>query len=515
MNYKYKTEFTVANIKVSNISLNKNLSTASLENLIPLIPAGEVDFDQNIDLLGVAFNAAVVNRFNKNDDGINTETALKIVNLFKHKPTNIEHKKEKVVGHIITTGFSKYGSSEILTPDQLINYPDAFNISLGAVVYKFVNKDFATALEESSDPNSDLYNKISTSWELGFNDFNIAVGSDNIQEAEIITNEKYINELKGKLKSYGGSGELEDGTKIYRLVVGDVYPLGIGFTATPAADVTGIIVNSIPEDMEMIEPARSKIFSFNNHYFIKNNSHLETNDVNLQKESDMNLENMMSEIKDALLEKKISHEAAANMTATITEAIKQKDEEYRTEITATKEAAELAIKERAELKASMEEVQKQLSAALEKVTAFETAQKASEALAAFNSRMEEIDNLFELEDQDRQILAEDIRSLDSHESFASYKNKLSVIWRNKNKEVKSQLDKEIQAKIDQEVERRLSSLNTSRASQVSESVEDILDKAKASNNLNIPNNNQTSSKPSQSLIEKFAEAFRKENITIS
>ena len=143
------------------------------------------------------------------------------------------------------------------------------------------------------------------------------------------------------------------------------------------------------------------------------------------------------------------------------------------------------------------------------------AQKASEALAAFNSRMEEIDNLFELEDQDRQILAEDIKSLDSQESFASYKNKLSVIWRNKNKEVKSQLDKEIQAKIDEEVERRLSSFNTSKASQHSESVEDILDKAKTSNSLNIPNNNQTSSKPSQSLIEKFAEAFRKENITIS
>jgi hypothetical protein len=515
MDFKYKTQFTVASIKTSNFCLDKNISTASLENLIPLLPDSHIDFEQNIDLLGVAFNAAVVNKFNKNDDGIDTATALKIVDLFKHKPTNIEHKKEKVVGHIITTGFSKYGSSEILTPDQLINYSDAFNISLGAVVYKFVNKDFAAALEESADPNSNLFNKISTSWELGFNDFNIAVGSDDVKRAEIISDKKHINELKAKLKSYGGEGKLDDGTKIYRLVVGDVYPLGIGFTATPAADVNGVIVNSIPDDLEMIEPARSKIFSFNNHFFIENNSHLEINDVNPQKESDMNLETMMSEIKDALLEKKISQEAAANMTATFTEAIKQKDEEYRNEISATKEAADLAIKERAELKASMEEVQKQLSEALERVASFETAQKAAEALATFNSRMQEIDNLFELEDQDRQVLAEDIKGLDSEESFASYKNKLSVIWRNKNKEVKSQQDQEIQAKINEEVERRLASLNTSKASEVKESVEDILDKAKASSNLNIPNNNQTSSKPSQSLIEKFAEAFKKENIIIS
>jgi len=127
--------------------------------------------------------------------------------------------------------------------------------------------------------------------------------------------------------------------------------------------------------------------------------------------------------------------------------------------------------------------------------------------------MEEIDNMFDLEDQDRQILADDIKNISDDEAFASYKNKLSVIWRNKNREVKSELDKEIQAKINAEVEKRISSMNKSSASALS--VEDILDKAKASSDSNIPNNNHSSSKPSQSLVEKFAEAFKKENITIS
>jgi hypothetical protein len=120
--------------------------------------------------------------------------------------------------------------------------------------------------------------------------------------------------------------------------------------------------------------------------------------------------------------------------------------------------------------------------------------------------------MFELEDEDRQILAEDIRNLSDDESFASFKNKLSVIWRNKNKEVKSEQDKEIQARIEAEVEKRISSMNKSSAS--TSSVEDILDKAKASNG-SIPNNNHSSSKPSQSLFEKFSEAFKKENIIIS
>jgi hypothetical protein len=126
--------------------------------------------------------------------------------------------------------------------------------------------------------------------------------------------------------------------------------------------------------------------------------------------------------------------------------------------------------------------------------------------------MEEIDSMFELDDEDRQILAEDIKNLTDDESFASFKNKLSVIWRNKNKEVKSEHEKEIQAKIDAEVEKRISAM--AKSSTTSSSVEDILDKAKASN-ATLPNNNHSSSKPSQSLFEKFSEAFKKENIIIS
>ena len=140
--YKYIAQFTTGQIKVCPILTEEKITRASLENLSSLIPNEEVDLNENIDLLGVAFNAAVVNRFNKNDDGIDTETALRIAKLFKHKPTNIEHKKEKVVGHILTAGFSRYGDSQILTPDELNNYSEVFNISLGAVVYKFVNKEF-------------------------------------------------------------------------------------------------------------------------------------------------------------------------------------------------------------------------------------------------------------------------------------------------------------------------------------------------------------------------------------
>jgi hypothetical protein len=64
--YKYKTEFTNS-ISASSIdeSGNGGVSKASLDSLVSLIPAG-IDLEKNIDIMAVAFNAAVVNVFNKN-----------------------------------------------------------------------------------------------------------------------------------------------------------------------------------------------------------------------------------------------------------------------------------------------------------------------------------------------------------------------------------------------------------------------------------------------------------------
>jgi hypothetical protein len=143
---------------------------------------------------------------------------------------------------------------------------------------------------------------------------------------------------------------------------------------------------------------------------------------------------------------------------------------------------------------------------------YEAEQLAVQALACFNSRMDELDNQFELDDEDRKILAEEIKNLPQDEqSFASYKNKLEVIWRHKNKETKSEFEKQVQAKIEEEVNKRLEKMGQSSASS---SVEEILDKAKASQ-VEIPNNNEQSSKAPQSLVSKFASAFDKKNILIS
>ena len=226
----------------------------------------------------------------------------------------------------------------------------------------------------------------------------------------------------------------------------------------------------------------------------------------------MNLDNFISEVKEALTEKKVSQETAANMTATFTEAIKQKDAEYRQQLDVAKSAHEQSEKEKLELKASVEEVKQQLADALSKLQEFENQKKSELTQARFNQRMQEIDEAFDLDDEDRQILAADIQALDeTEESFAAFKKKMGVLWKNKNKKEKEEKEKEMKAAIDAEVEKRLSEFQKSKASN---SVDEILEKTQAIE-AGVPNNNQESSKPNKSLYERFSEAFKKENITIS
>ncbi len=240
--FLYKTKFD--NIVTASLNFDKNilLSQASLEPLKSIIPSS-VNLEKNVDLVGAAFNAAVVNRFNKNGDGIDTNTAIAFKKYFIHKPTNIEHKKQRVVGHIVNSAFSSYGENKILSDEDVKDTLNPFNIALAAVVYKTVDRDFADALMDSNDPQSALYEKISASWEIGFNEYFVAVGSLDLKQAEIITKKEQIDEFKKYLKGFDGPGFMNDGTPVYRLVTGRIYPLGIGFTTNPAADVQGVVID--------------------------------------------------------------------------------------------------------------------------------------------------------------------------------------------------------------------------------------------------------------------------------
>ena len=510
--HKYTTTFEFE-VQACKEIAGINISSANIENLRSLIP-NSVNLEKNIDLMGVAFNAAVVNEFNKNGDGINTKTAIESVQQFIHKPTNIEHNKKKVVGHIVNAGFSDYSDSSLLVNiDEETNEP--FNIALGAVVYKTVDKEFFETLKTSTDPKSKMHNKVSASWEVGFSEYKIAVGSKNLEEAEIISDPQKVDEMKGMLKGFGGKGVTEDGKPIYRLISGTIYPLGIGFTMKPAANVQGVISNEYESEKDNKDEI-SKSNKTQTKVLEKISDKISQNLKNTVNNTKiMDLETLLSEIKASLTEKKFSEEAIAGMTATFADAIKQKDDEYKASLEAAEqEKAEIASAKE-ELQNSVESIKEELKAAQERSEKFESEKAAQEAVARFNSRMEEIDSIYELEESDSSFIAEKIKGLDeSDEAFASFKDELAVFWASKNKEAKAKQEEAIAARVEEEIEKRLNkseaSEDISEEAEVEVDVEAALENAEATEEA-LPNNNEAQAS-SKTFREKFAAAFSRENI---
>ena len=195
--YKFTTIFSSEIKPLVSEEKDKYLAMASLVEVGDFIP--EVNTSKNVDLLPIAFNACVINRVNKNGDVVDSDTALAMYKDFVNKPINIEHNRDRVVGVILTAGFSEFGTDNKLTEEQVKEQKGPFNITLGGVVWKVVNNKLSEIIENAGDPTSEDYLKISASWELGFSEYNVVVssgGEKNIENAETISDVNKIQELK-------------------------------------------------------------------------------------------------------------------------------------------------------------------------------------------------------------------------------------------------------------------------------------------------------------------------------
>lgn len=505
--FKYKTRFSNSIIASGEVdSPQINISKASIDSLKDIIP-NDVDLEKNIDLLAVAFNAAVVNKFNRNGDGINSKSAISIIDQFKHKPTNIEHQKQKVVGHIVSASLSDFETSEILRAEDLEDSNEPFNIALASLIYKTVNPQFANLVEESVDPESELYHQVSASWEIGFNDFVLAVGSDNLNEAELIEDEGQIEELKGYLKALGGDGKMKDGSPVHRLIVGEILPLGIGFTSNPAAEVEGLTVGLKMEKEEKQEKTKKNISQIHiSNVINKKSTIMDNNEI---------LNNLVSALEEQTSNKKFSEEAVATVSKIINDAILERNNSFVEEKEKLEnEKAELA-KAAEETAEKVNQLQEELASATKRVAEMEQSQKQQEAIARFDSRMSVVEEIYELNDESRKVVAEELKDLnESEESFAAFQEKLQVVLKHQDKQFIAQQQEEFNAKLAEAVEKRLEELKSDSES-VEEVVEEAIENVETEEVEAIANNNAESSEKELSLSEKFKKAFSEDNLTIN
>ena len=416
-NHKYTTTFSAVIKPVVSEEKDKYLALASMVELEKFLP--DVDIEKNIDLLPIAFNAFVANRVNRNGDVVDTETAVAMHDSFINKPINIEHNRKSIVGTILTAGFSSFGTDESLTKEQIEETKEPFNVTLGGVIWKIADQSLADKIESSSDPTSEDYMGISASWELGFSDYSLVIlegDEKNIENATEISDPEEVEKHMDKLKGFGGKGKFDDNSSVYRKVINDVVPLGIGLTENPAADVKGVLTeNGATEQKALAEESLP----------IETISQNTKNTVKTRKVEAMKIENL----------KDITDESLQTLTASaihefIQESLKQASEEYSSKKTEQEDSLNEAREQHETLSKEHDSLKTQLEDVVAQLEKLETEKVEKEKIEAFNQRMASFDERFKLNDDDRKVLASQIKGLDE-EQFVDFDKTVSVLLSSK------------------------------------------------------------------------------------
>ena len=432
------------------------------------------------------------------------------------------------ISRILTAGFSEFGTDRPLTEEQASEMSGPFNVTLGGVIWRIVNSDMADYIEESADPTSNNYLKVSASWELGFTDYNIvelAAEEKNIEDGNIISDQKLVKRLENKLKALGGDGVLDNGNKIYRHVINDVIPLGIGLTESPAAEVSGIVTESAKEDMDPISQElknlREKVAMLSGPHdgvslFLPTNEEAQEIAANKSteytkekeenfsqtEEKDVSQFNRGSNMKVTSI-KQITDESLKELSASavsefIEEELKTASEHYSEEKTkledSLKASQEAQERLEGEHKVAQEELEK-VKTVLDELQAEKTERAAQDA---FNERMATMDETYELDNEDRQVIASQIKDIDE-EAFAKYLENMKVLLSSKDKETLKEQSKKAEKATEE----------TKASDEHENVVEEALDKAEQIKE-EIPVS-ATASDPEVTVYDKYKKAFDVEN----
>ena len=514
--FKYKTVFSSVLKPLVSKEKDKYLALASLQEIKDFIP--EIDTVENVDLMPIAFNAAVANRVNKNGDVIDSQTAVEIYKNFTNKPINIEHNRERVIGTILTASFSEFGTDNPLTEDEAKAQEGPFNITLGGILWKLVNRNLANVIENSADPTSTDYMKISASWELGFNEYRLVLleGEEkNIENGEIVEDLEKIEEMESFLKAHGGDGKTEDGRYVYRQVINNVLPLGVGLTENPAADVQGVAVreeqgakNEASEDEETEGIVEKKTLSEedenreeNCSKAVENNSsQIQLNNVKTLAKEDQKSMNITS-IND-ITDESMKTLSASAVHDYIKEELEKASESWCEEKTKTEKSLVEAEENYNTLHKEHTEVKESIESLETKVSGLEAEKTAKAEEERFIQRMAELDETYDLTNEDRKILAEQIKNLDD-EAYTGFNNNLSVLLRDKNKEVLKAKAGEKAVKTETEPKGEEVKASTENE-EVKDAVEEAVENAEVDGE-SVPVN--TTGSEDETVAQKYEKAF--------
>ena len=210
----------------------------------------------------------------------------------------------------------------------------------------------------------------------------------------------------------------------------------------------------------------------------------------------------IEDITDSLL-KEVT---ASSIVDFVAEELKKANETFLAEKSAQENELKAANEKIATVTAEHDAVKKQVEELGQKLATIEAEKEAKAKEEAFNLRMASFDEEFDLSDEDRKVLASDLKDL-TEDSFSAYKSKMAVLMKEKNKAMKkAKMDKEMKNKSDAEEVKASEEVAQPVAQEISttqEVVEQAVDNgSKAS--IEIPNSAPISQ---PSVKEKYAAAF--------
>ncbi len=540
----YKTTFA-AQIKAIEPSEQELKETkASLTDLKALLPAG-IDPEDNPQLLYIAANLYVAGMVNLNDDGVDIETSLASYSGFEKQQLNIEHDRKRIAGYILHAGLSEFGTDRLITADEARASGQPFNICVVAVLWKVANRELCAYLEEASNPIHPDYKTLSLSFEVGFSSYNIGVMEDRM-----IANAKRIitpadadyQDVSKRLRANGGSGKLSaDGSEnLYQILSGTFLPLGGGIVTMPAAAVKGItvITEAIqPQEDEQdndiddasISPTVPKqenpwiLAKETRDQLVQLLTLLEKNSFScikqdktsvsinrLQTITQSNMKNLQ-ELKEKLASAKPEDmQQICAGAVEIAEAIIAKSKEMEDQLQAEKNRGTDIEKARAEAIAANEDLSKKVAALEKSLAEIKAAQDAAEAELTFDHRMSEIEAEFDLADDERALIVDEVKSLDDT-GFTAWMAKAKKLMKEKTKSFKKDVEDKKKQKSD-EMCAALKAKGIEVKMDENNLIKEVIASAKL-NDVSSPIDNVVDLSPSQSLTDRMKEEFA-ENMTI-
>ena len=181
---------------------------------------------------------------------------------------------------------------------------------------------------------------------------------------------------------------------------------------------------------------------------------------------------------------------------------------------AEKEEKETALKAANEkiddLSANYDKVKDELQSVSENLKTLEDENTAKAAEELFNQRMASFDEKYELTDEDRKVIASDIKELDE-EAYSAYTEKMAVLLSAKDKEaiaaVVATAEEEAKASQEETTEEVVASEEETNE----EVVEEALDNAEVEADAVAT----TTEPEEQTLYEKYKNAFSVDNFNIN